>query len=103
MPDDPIFSCLEANRLEIFGGGISLDGVGYTLSVRSFGSDLDIAFSNPTSRGLSSLADALWAAAQRLERHFPALQEWIAFGRKYTYVENGEQGGGQPATRPESK
>ena len=104
MAEDPVFECLEENRLEVFGGGISLDGVGYTLSVRSFGSELDIAFSNPTTGGLSRLAEALWCVAERFETHFPALHEVISYGLEYRYINNGEQGvGGQPATRRESE
>ena len=92
IPEDPIFACLEENRLEVFGGGISLDGVGYTLSVRSFGSEFDIAFSNPTTHGLSRLASALWRVAERFESRFPALQEVISYGREYQYISNGESG-----------
>jgi hypothetical protein len=91
IPEDPIFTCLEKNRLEVFGGGISLDGVAYTLSVRSFGGDFDISFSNPRSGGLSSLADALWLVAGHFETHFPLLHEVISYGHEYKYIKNGEQ------------
>lgn len=93
IPEDPIFTCLEHNRLEVFGGGISLDGVAYTLSVRSFGCEFDIAFSNPRSGGLSHLANALWSVAGHLERHFPLLHEVISYGHEYKYIKNGKQAG----------
>ena len=69
-----------------------MDGVAYTLSVRSFGGEFDIAFSNPRSGGLSSLADALWSVAGHFERHFPLLHEVISYGHEYKYIKNGRIG-----------
>ena len=90
---DPIFACLETNRLNFFGGGISLDGVSYSLSVRSFGSEFDIDFSNPTSGGLLCLANALWSAAEQFGEHYALLQELMLYGRDYEFIKKGEQGG----------
>ncbi len=87
---DPVFTSLEAYRLELFDGGISLDGVSYTLSVRSFASEFDLEFSNPRGFGLSQLAGALWSCAEMFETYFQVLRDLISYGREYEYIKKKE-------------
>lgn len=56
--DDPLYDFLTTTALDTFHSSISLDGTGYSLSIRG-GADFDISFFNPSSPSLSALKDVL--------------------------------------------
>ena len=66
--DDPVATILRKADLFELSGGISLDGIGYEIQVRTLASETTISFFNPTTNLLVSLGRALIELATEISR-----------------------------------
>jgi hypothetical protein len=88
LASDQVRETLQESRFDLFNGGMSLDGVSYSLALRAMSVEFDLEFSNPADEGLAALARSLWSMAVIFAQRFEVMTELVEYGRKYEYIDH---------------
>ena len=82
---DPVIGAIEENGLNVSKGGVSLDGISYSLHIRGWGCDLDLKFSNPSTDSLQRIESLLLSCGEKVVSTINKdyLNEYIEIWKKY--------------------
>ena len=83
--DDRVAKSLKHVDLFPSGGGISLDGIGYSLRIRTSAVSADLQFSNPKTESLKAVERAIFDVAESIARitERPDISDYLKIWKKY--------------------